>query len=131
MIREEKDFVSQNLEAAAGPSTQRTPTKTAISNLNKAIQRVTELALSSEASAKKASRLPGFEHLNPELLTAGFLFQYYTKHRSLETIPSKLRNTAMRKVIIRIFPMVKDDVAKYARVKSDLIRYLLLMQSNF
>ncbi len=131
MKKEEKDFVSQDLDSAAGPSTQRTPTKTAISNLNKAIQRVSELALSSEASAKKASRLPGFEHLNPDLLTAGFLFQYYTKSRLLDAIPPKVRNTAMRKVIIRIFPVVNDDVEKYARVKADLIRYLLLMQSNF
>ena len=128
---EKKKFVSHDLETAAGASTQRTPTKTAISNLKKSIQGISELALSSETLAKKGSRLPGFEHLNPELLTAGFLFRSYTKRSALEKIPPKFRNRVMRKVITRIFPIVTDDVDKYARVKADLIRYLLLMEMNF
>lgn len=122
----EKEYeIGGGHETAMGLYSQRTPTQTSIQDVERVLGSIPEVPIES---AGKVSELPGFVHLNPELLVAGIIFNEVTKGKDLEDVPEKSRNTTIRKILYRIFPEVKGNQKQYAALKADFIRYVRMME---
>lgn len=71
--------------------------------------------------------IPGYAHLNPELLAAGFIFRQVTRKQDLKKIKEELRNKIIKNSLVRVFPQEVKDKKIYPKLKADFIRYLILM----
>lgn len=126
----EKEFINQDLDRAATKTSERDPKKTSIIEIKKALDGVKGIALDTSDEANRVSGLLGFIHLNPDLLAAAIVFRYWTKYVLLDDIPPKARNTSFRKALYKLFSSVRKDEKKYAKLKGDLIRYIIIMELN-
>jgi len=72
--------------------------------------------------------IPGYTHLNPELLAAGFIFRQISRKQDLKKIKSGLRDKIIKNTLIRVFPQEVKDKEIYPKLKADFIRYLILMK---
>lgn len=118
-------------ETRALPPFEQSQIAQAEQRLKKTLKKMrTEPFLGEEPSflAGKARLIPGFVHLNPEMLGAAFYFHRLTKERPLDKVSDEERNQKMKHVLYEIFPSVKKDKLKYAGLKADLIRYLMLIE---
>jgi len=133
-MEEENRFVFGAIETTALPPFEQSQIQQSELRLKKTLEKKIKskpfLGGEPATLAGKARAIPGFVHLNPELLAAAFFFQKLTDKKPLDNIPDAVRNTNMKKVLYEIFPTVKRDIRKYIGLKTDLIRYLKLIEKQ-
>lgn len=123
----QKEYVTTDIETTVGMSMRRTLAQTTIADVEKVLNRIEGSPIKK---ASFVSIIPGFIHLNPELIAAALIFRSLTKKTPLTEIPDKTRNSVMRKTLLAVFPEVGADKELYAKLKADFIRYLYLIELN-
>ena len=134
MEEEDVRFIIGTAETTGPPPFEQSQIQQAEQRLKKTLEKIkSKPFLGGEPAtlAGRARSIPGFVHLNPELLGAAFYFRLLTKKKSLDAISNDGRNKNMKKALYEIFPSVKKDLRKYVGLKADLIRYLKLIELYF
>lgn len=127
-MEEEKEFLNQDINQAATKTMERDPKKASMNAVKKSLDEFTGHSLNTGVEANRASSLPGFVHLNPNLLASAIIFRHYTNYKPLNEIPKKKLNDRFRSILEFRFPVVKNDKTKYAMLKGDLIRYIRIIE---
>jgi len=127
-MEEDKEYLNQDISRAATKTMERDPKTASINAIKKSLGEFTDHSLKTEDEANRASLLPGFIHLNPDLLASAIIFRYKTRFKPLNKIPKKELNRRFRKILTFRFPVVKNDETKYTMLKGDLIRYIRIIE---
>jgi hypothetical protein len=108
------------------------PEKRAAIALASALEKLREKPFRSKEQinniAEKLVSLPGFIHLNPQLISVAMWFRQLTKNQALDSINPKTRDKKFNFVLTKEFINVKINTPKFLALKADLIRYLLLIE---
>jgi len=134
MEGDETRYVFGTVETRAPPPFEQSQIAQAEQRLKKTLKKLRKEPFMGEEPgllAGKARLIPGFVHLNPELLGAAFYFRRLTEEVPLNEISDSKRDQKMKKVLYEIFPSVRRNEGKYAGLKADLIRYLMLIEKYF
>lgn len=127
-MEEDKEYLNQDISRAATKTMERDPKTASINAIKKSLGEFTDHSLKTEDEANSASLLPGFIHLNPDLLASAIIFRYKTRSKPLNKIPKKELNRRFREILTFRFPVVKNDKTKYTMLKGDLIRYIRIIE---